>query len=193
MPGNDAWQRFANLRVLYMFTMGHPGKKLTFMGNEFGQMDDWDWDGSLEWDLLSYEEHGQFAHFVTQMNHFYMAKKALWKQDYKPTGYEWIETEDQSDGLVTFYRKSGDEDNEQLVIVCNFRSVAHEGYRLGISMPGRYREVFNSDNPEFGGSGVSNEGELNTEEWFCQNRPNSMVVNIPPLAAVIFEYIPSEG
>ncbi|MDR6554302.1 1,4-alpha-glucan branching protein GlgB [Paenibacillus qinlingensis] len=193
MSGKDAWQRFANLRVLYMFTMGHPGKKLTFMGNEFGQMDDWNWDDSLEWQLLDYEEHQQFAHFVTQMNHFYKSKPALWKQDYKPLGFEWIGTDDQSDGIVTFYRKTGDEENEQLVIVCNFKSVAQEGYRLGISMPGRYREIFNSDNSEFGGSGVGNASELNTEEWFCQNRPNSMVVNMPPLAAVIFEYIPSKG
>jgi 1,4-alpha-glucan branching enzyme len=193
MSGNDAWQRFANLRVLYAFTMGHPGKKLTFMGNEFGQMDDWNCDGSLEWELLNYEEHQQFAHFVTQMNQFYITKKALWMQDMNPLGFEWIGAADRRDGLLTFYRKAGDEGNEQLLLICNFTLETYEGYRLGVATPGRYKEVFNSDNPAFGGSGVGNVNEQTTEEWFCQDRPHSMVVHIPPLAAVIFEYIPMEG
>ncbi|NRF92185.1 1,4-alpha-glucan branching protein GlgB [Paenibacillus frigoriresistens] len=192
MSGDDNWQRFANLRVLYTYMMGHPGKKLLFMGNEFGQIDDWNSEASLEWDLLEFEEHQQFEHFVKMMNHFYIAERALWELDYEPSGFEPIHAEDKSDGLVTFVRKAENGD-EQLVILCNFKPEAHEGYRLGVMRPGRYQEVFNSDRQEFGGSGVTNENTLVSEEWTCQDCSHSITVSIPPLAAIVLKYIPSEG
>ncbi|WP_261303764.1 1,4-alpha-glucan branching protein GlgB [Paenibacillus andongensis] len=192
MSGDDNWQRFANLRVLYSYMMGHPGKKLLFMGNEFGQIDDWNSEASLEWDLLKFEEHQQFEHFVKTMNHFYIAERALWELDYEPSGFEPINAEDKSDGLVSFIRNSENGD-EQLVILCNFKTEVHEGYRLGLMRPGRYQEVFNSDRQEFGGSGVTNDNTLVTEEWTCQDCPHSITVSIPPLAAIVLKYIPSEG
>ncbi|MEC0225932.1 1,4-alpha-glucan branching protein GlgB [Paenibacillus alba] len=192
MSGDDNWQRFANLRVLYSYMIGHPGKKLLFMGNEFGQMDDWNSESALEWNLLEFEEHQQFESFVKTMNHFYKAEKALWELDYDPSGFEAIGAEDKSDGLVMFIRKAENTD-EHLVIVCNFKTEAHENYRLGVMKQGTYQEVFNSDKPEFGGSGVGNESHLIAEEFACQDRPYSITIHIPPLAAVIFKYTPSEG
>ncbi|NOU73159.1 1,4-alpha-glucan branching protein GlgB [Paenibacillus sp. LMG 31458] len=192
MSGDDNWQRFANLRVLYIYMMGHPGKKLLFMGNEFGQIDDWNSEASLEWDLLKFEEHQQFEHFVKNMNHFYIAERALWELDYEPSGFEPINAEDKSDGLVSFIRKAENSD-EQLVILCNFKPEAHEGYRLGVMRPGRYQEVFNSDKQEYGGSGVTNDSTLVSEEWTCQDCPHSLTISIPPLAAIVLKYIPSEG
>ncbi|NOU91571.1 1,4-alpha-glucan branching protein GlgB [Paenibacillus sp. LMG 31460] len=192
MSGDDNWQRFANLRVLYIYMMGHPGKKLLFMGNEFGQIDDWNSEASLEWDLLKFEEHQQFEHFVKNMNHFYIAERALWELDYEPSGFEPINAEDKSDGLVSFIRNA-ENDDEHLVIMCNFKPEAHEGYRLGVMRPGRYQEVFNSDKQEYGGSGVTNDSTLVSEEWTCQDCPYSITVTIPPLAAIVLKYIPAKG
>ncbi|KRF03640.1 1,4-alpha-glucan branching protein [Paenibacillus sp. Soil766] len=192
MSGEDNWQRFANLRVLYTYTMGHPGKKLIFMGNEFGQMDDWDAAGSLAWGLLRSEEHQKFAEFVKQMNHFYIKEKALWELDFETNSFTSMVADDKEDGLVTLFRKSKT-NNEQLIIISNFKPEMHEGYRLGVMEPGRYQEVFNSDKLEFGGSGITNENMLETEEWPCQDYPQSIAVNIPPLAAIIIKYTTTEG
>lgn len=192
MSGEDNWQRFANLRVLYTYLMAHPGKKLVFMGTEFGQMNDWNSEDSLEWELLSHEEHQQFAEFVKGMNHFYIGEKALWELDFEPSGFISLVAEEKEDGLVTLLRnaKTG---NEQLIIINNFKQEAHEGYRLGVPEPGGYQEVFNSDRLEFGGSGITNADRLETEEWSCQGYAHSISVNIPPLAAVILKYMPKEG
>lgn len=192
MSGEDNWQRFANLRVFYTYMMGHPGKKLLFMGTEFGQMDDWNSEGTLAWGLLRIEEHQHFAEFVKQMNHFYIEEKALWELDFESNGFASLVADDKEDGLVTLLRKSKT-NNEQLIIISNFKPETHEGYRLGVMEAGRYQEVFNSDKLEFGGSGITNENMLETEEWPCQGYAQSILVNIPPLAAVIVKYIPMEG
>ncbi|MCD1261213.1 1,4-alpha-glucan branching protein GlgB [Paenibacillus athensensis] len=192
MSGTDNWQRFANLRVLYSYMMGHPGKKLLFMGTEFGQMDDWNAEGSLEWELLNYEEHRQFQTFVQEVNRFYLAEKALWEMDHDPAGFEPIGADDTSDGLVQFVRKAADGE-EFLIIVCNFRSQPREGYRLGVNEPGTYYEAFNSDGPAFGGTGVCNEGPLEAEEWHCQGRPYSVSLTIPPLGAVMLKRQSEKG
>lgn len=136
-------------------------------------------------DVLQDSEHEQFKHFVKTLNHFYISEKALWERDYAPDGFEGIDFEDTDDGLVLFGRKG--EEEEALIMVCNFRPEAHEGYRIGVKEPAQYREVFNSDCSEFGGSGVINESAQTAEEWSCQNQPYSITVTIPPLAAVIFK------
>ncbi|OAS21237.1 1,4-alpha-glucan branching protein GlgB [Paenibacillus oryzisoli] len=192
MSGDDNWQRFANLRVLYAYLMAHPGKKLVFMGTEFGQMNDWNAEGSLEWELLSHEEHQQFAEFVKEMNHFYKGEKALWELDFEPSGFVSLVAEEKEDSLVTLLRKAKS-GNDQLILINNFKIEAHEGYRLGVPEPGGYQEVFNSDKLEFGGSGITNAERLETEEWSCQGYAHSISVNIPPLAAVILKYMPKEG
>ncbi|MEC0268761.1 1,4-alpha-glucan branching protein GlgB [Paenibacillus anseongense] len=191
MSGSDSWQRFANLRVLYAYLIGHPGKKLLFMGSEFGQEQDWDSEAALTWDVLQDCEHQQFQHYVKSLNHFYISEKALWERDYAPEGFEGIDFEDTADGLVLFGRKG--EEKEDLLMVCNFKPETHEGYRIGVKELGQYQEVFNSDRPEFGGSGVMNEPAQTAEEWSCQNQPYSIQVTIPPLAAVIFKKNQREG
>lgn len=191
MSGNDSWQRFANLRVLYAYLIGHPGKKLLFMGSEFGQEQDWDSEAALSWDVLQDHEHEQFQHFVKTWNHFYISEKALWELDYAPDGFEGIDVEDKADGLVLFGRKG--EEDEALIMVCNFRPETHEGYRIGVKEPAQYSEVLNSDHSDFGGSGVVNESARTAEEWSCQNQPYSITVTIPPLAAVIFKKNQMEG
>lgn len=191
MSGSDNWRRFANLRVLYAYLIGHPGKKLLFMGSEFGQEQDWDSEAALSWDVLQDREHEQFQKFVKAMNHFYISEKALWELDYAPEGFEEIDFEDTDDGLVMFRRKG--EEDEALIMVCNFKPETHEGYRIGVKELAQYREVFNSDHLDFGGSGVINESARTAEEWSCQDQPYSITVTIPPLAAVIFQKNLMEG
>lgn len=192
MPGCDNGQCYANLRVLYAYMIAHPGKKLLFMGSEFGQAQEWCSEAALDWGLLQDQAHSRFQQYTMALNHFYIAEKALWERDFDPDGFEGAGFEDTSDGLVLFTRKGETEENS-LVIICNFKPDKHEGYRIGVSKPGQYQEVFNSDRHEFGGSGVVNTPEMTAEEWSCQNRPYSLVVTIPPMAAVMFKQIRTEG
>ncbi|MDD9271006.1 1,4-alpha-glucan branching protein GlgB [Paenibacillus sp. GCM10023248] len=192
MSGTDSWQRFANLRVLYAYMIAHPGKKLLFMGSEFGQMREWRPEAALDWELLKDPAHEQLRQYTAALNHFYISEKALWEQDFDPSGFEDADLEGASDGLVQFTRQ-GKDDEESLMVVCNFRPEPHEGYRIGVAKPARYQEVFNSDRHEYGGSGVMNAPVLIAEEWSCQNRPYSIAVTIPPLAAVMFKQTQTEG
>jgi 1,4-alpha-glucan branching enzyme len=183
MPG-DYWQKFANLRVLYGYMTGHPGKKLLFMGSEFGQFDEWKDMEELDWFLLDkYEMHRSMQHYVRALNQFYKNEPALWQLDHQSEGFQWINPHDESQSVVTFMRK-GKRVEDDLILVCNFTPVVHPDYRIGVPLHGVYQEVFNSDSPDFGGSGQGNPEPRSSEKRSWHEMPCSLALCIPPLAAI---------
>ncbi|GAB6157239.1 1,4-alpha-glucan branching protein GlgB [Desulfotomaculum varum] len=184
MPG-DYWQKFANLRVLYGFMIAHPGKKLLFMGGEFGQFIEWNENQSLDWHLLDYEMHRRLHRYVKELNHFYKSEKSLWQLDHQPAGFQWIDPHDYNQSIITFLRRARDP-MDYLIIVCNFTPVVREGYRIGVPRAGDYLEVFNSDWLSYGGSGEVN-GRVVAEHTAWHNQPYSAVIKVPPLAVVFFK------
>lgn len=185
MPG-DRWQKFANLRLLYGYMFGHPGKKLLFMGGEFGQWREWDVTTSLDWHLLQDEPHCQLHRYVRDLNHFYLAEPALYECDFEPSGFEWIDFRDWEGSIIAFLRRARRE-APFLIFVCNFTPVPRPGYRLGVPEPGAYREVFNSDRPEYGGSGHGNPECLWAEPIPWSDRPYSIRLTLPPLAVIVIK------
>jgi len=181
MPGDD-WQRFANLRAYYGFMWGHPGKKLLFMGCEFGQASEWDADNSLDWHLLEHPQHLGVQRLVRDLNAVQRHYAALHQCDFEPRGFEWISHEDRENSVLSFIRRAANGDT--VVVLCNFTPVARHGYRIGVAQPGRYREIINTDATEYGGSGVGN-GELQTEAVGAHGRACSLSVSLPPLATLM--------
>ena len=191
MPGDTQEKKFANLRTAYGFMMGHPGKKLLFMGQDFGQMDEWNEKESLEWGLLKYDIHSQMKDYVKALNHLYRTQPALYKMDYEPEGFEWINCTYNDENIVIFERKT-DKPEETLLFVCNFVPVEHEKFRLGVPFAGKYKEILNSDAKQFGGSGMVNPRVKMSkkEEWDA--RENSIVINLAPVSVAVFSCTPSE-
>jgi 1,4-alpha-glucan branching enzyme len=188
MPG-DYWQKFANLRVFYGYMTGHPGKKLLFMGGEFGQFDEWKDLEELDWFLLNgYEMHGKMHSYVKDLNHFYLSQPALWQFDHESQGFEWINPHDESQSIVAFLRK-GKLPQDDLILVCNFTPAYYPEYRIGVPRAGIYQEVFNSDLESYGGSGKSNAGKLISEQKEWHQLPNSLNIQIPPLAAMFLRCV----
>ena len=191
MPGDTQEKKFANLRAAYGFMMGHPGKKLLFMGQDFGQMDEWNENKSLEWTLLQYPVHKQMQDYVKALNHLYRTQPALSELDYEPEGFEWINCTYDKENIAIFARKTK-KPEETLVFVCNFVPVAHEKFRLGVPFAGKYKEILNSDAARFGGSGMVNSRVKvsKKEEWDA--RDNSITINLPPLGVCVFQGTPAE-
>lgn len=187
----DYWSKFANLRALYGYMMAHPGKKLMFMGGEFGQFIEWKFDSGLDWNLLDYEMHYKLQNFVRELNHIYREQKALWENDGGWEGFKWIEPEDCDQSIISFVR-IGSEECEQLAIVCNFTPVVREGYRIGVPGPGEYVEILNSDDKKYGGSSCKNEEPLTTENipWNCFK--HSISIKVPPLSSIYLKFKPSK-
>ena len=191
MPGDTFEAKFANLRAAYGFMMGHPGKKLLFMGQEFGQIDEWNENKSLEWELLQYPIHRNMQTYVKALNHFYREHPALYKEDYTPDGFEWINCMDSANNIVVFLRKTG-KPEETLLFVCNFAPVEHQKYQIGVPFAGKYKEIFNSESQEFGGSGVVNPRVKTSKEEEHDGRENSITVRIAPLGVSVFSCTPDE-
>ncbi|VBB05024.1 immunoglobulin e-set [Lucifera butyrica] len=191
MPG-DYWQKFAGLRSFYGYMMAHPGKKLLFMGGEFGQFIEWKEYDSLDWHLLEYDMHRKLHHYVKELNHFYLSARAFWQEDTNWQGFEWIDCNDYLHSIVTFMRR-GRAAADTVIILANFTPAVHEGYRIGVPGPGRYREVFNSDREEYGGSGQKNEGVFTAEPIPWQNQAYSLVLRIPPLATIYWQRLQEES
>ena len=160
MPG-DEWQKFANLRAYYGFMFAHPGKKLNFMGSDIGERREWDPNRSLDWGLLEGKEHQAYHHYKKSLLHFYKKESALWEQDHFPQGFQWIDADDVDHSIYSFIRRSR---GEELIVISNFTPVVRRGYRVKLPKQGKYKEVFNSDREEYGGSGVENEGVYTTEK-----------------------------
>lgn len=181
MPG-DAWQRFANLRAYYGFMWGHPGKKLLFMGCEFGQEGEWNFERSLDWHLLDSPAHAGVQRLVRDLNAVQRHYPALHAVDFEERGFEWITHEDRDNSVFSFMRKA--DDGATVLVLCNFTPVPRHGYRIGVAQPGRYREIINSDAAIYGGSGVHN-GELQTEPVPAHGRALSLSLSVPPLATLM--------
>lgn len=185
MPG-DYWQKFAGLRVTYGFMYGHPGKKLLFMGNEFGQFIEWNFKQGLDWNLLSYEMHGKMKLFVKDLNKLYTSQKSLYEIDFSYDGFEWLDCNDSDHSVVSFMRK-GNDPADILVFVCNFTPVVYSNYRIGVPYDVFYKEILNSDSEIYGGSNVGNLGGIKAEQFEYQQKRYSLVMQVPPLAVVVFK------
>ncbi|WP_405339439.1 1,4-alpha-glucan branching protein GlgB [Fibrobacter sp.] len=183
MPG-DNWQKFANLRLTYAFQYAHPGKKLNFMGNDFGQFREWNEKRSLDWHLVSWDSHGKLLQMMKTLNHLYKENAPFWEIDHYYTGFEWIWCDDADNSIVSFVRK--DDHGNQILCVFNFTPVVRNDYRLGAPTRGKWKEIFNTDASMFGGSNVGNFGEVWTQDIPWQNRECSLNIKLPPLAAVYF-------
>ena len=185
MPG-DYWQKFAGLRAFFGYWMAHPGKKLLFMGGEFGQFIEWNFDDSLDWHLVEqYEKHTQMLEYSRALNKFYVDHKAFWEVDFDWRGFEWIDCDNADDSLVSFIRKA--EDGSFIIAISNFTPEVRHGYRFGVPEAGVYREIFNSDAEEYGGSNVLNDYDIVSEDVEWQGKANSILVTVPPLATIYLE------
>jgi 1,4-alpha-glucan branching enzyme len=182
MPG-DEWQQFASLRVLFGYMWTHPGKKLLFMGGEFAQRREWQHDESLEWHVLQYPLHAGVQRWVRDLNQLYRSTPCLHEQDFSEAGFQWVDCDDADVSVIAFLRwgRGGD----VALVVCNFTPVPREGYRLGVPRSGLWRERLNSDAGVYGGSGLGNLGELHTSTLASHGHAQSLLMHLPPLAAVI--------
>lgn len=185
MPG-DEWQRFANLRALYGHMWGHPGKKMLFMGCEIGQWWEWNHDDSLQWHLLDYDRHQGLQRYVADLNRLYASQPALHQVDYDWTGFQWIDLHDSDHSTLTYFRRAKDPSD---IVVCalNLTPVPREAYRMGVPTAGYYRELLNSDSEVYGGSNMGNAGGVQAEDMPWHGQPFSVVITLPPLAAVFFK------
>jgi len=183
MPG-DEWQKFANLRLLFAYMYAQPGKKLLFMGGEFGQGNEWSHDRSLDWWLLQFPVHQGLQKWVRDLNHLYRDQKALHELDSDPTGFEWIDCNDGPRSVISLLRR-GKGPRERVLVACNFTPVPRERYRVGVPMGGWWKEVLNSDGKEYAGSGIGNGGGVMAQHVEQHGRPFSLELTLPPLAAVM--------
>ena len=185
MPG-DYWQKFAGLRAFYGYWMSHPGKKLLFMGGDFGQFIEWKYDDSLDWHLLDYPMHKAMHDYVRELNVYYAEHPEFWEEDCDWSGFSWISCDDRDNSVIAFYR-SGKDDDDMTVVVCNFTPVVRHSYRFGVPRKGVYVEVFNSDAECFGGSNVLNEGEFEAQDVAMHGMDQSLELTLPPLATIYLQ------
>ena len=188
MPG-DPWQQFANLRALFGFMWGHPGKKLLFMGGEFGQRREWTHDGELEWWATSQEGHAGLQHFVAQLNRVYRDTPALYQLDFSADGFEWIAADDADASVFAFLRKSHD-GSAPVVVVSNMTPLPRSNYLLGVPLGGEWQELINSDAGEFGGAGWGNLGGVQSTPIRSHGRQHSLCLTLPPLSTLILQHVP---
>lgn len=188
MPG-DLWQKFANLRLLYSYMWTHPGKKLVFMGCEFGQWDEWNCDSSLQWDLLQSKSHSGVQKLIGDLNAIYKREPALHQIDFESGGFEWIDSMSQEASILGYIRRAKDP-NDFVVVCCNFTPAVHNEYRLGVPEGGSYREIFNSDSDYYGGTNVGNGMGLTAEPIEAQGRPYSVSLSIPPMGVTMLKKNP---
>jgi 1,4-alpha-glucan branching enzyme len=185
MPGDD-WQKFANLRALYGYMYGHPGKKLLFMSCEIGQWNEWDFEKGVEWALLDYDLHRQLQKYVAALNRLYVSEPALHKLDFSWEGFEWIECDDAERSILSFIRRSANP-NEFIIVAANFTPVVRHDYRIGVPRSDRYRELLNSDAAIYGGSDFVNEWPIAAEPDKWQGQPYSIKLTLPPLAVLFLK------
>ena len=187
MPG-DRWQKFANLRAYLAFMWTHPGKKLLFMGCEFGQWREWNHDTELDWHFLQYAEHKGVHTLVSDLNRLYRSEKALHDQDCQPQGFQWLIGDDSTNSVYAYLRWS--KDGEPVLVVANLTPVPREGYRIGVPFSGKWTELLNSDAATYAGSNVGNGGGVSTDDTKAHGQPVSLLLNLPPLAVLILKPVP---
>ena len=182
----DEWQKFANLRLLFGYMFTQPGKKLLFMGAEFGQWSEWNHDGSLDWDVLQYPIHQGMQRWVRDLNAYYRSEPALYESDFQPDGWRWIDADDSDNSVLTYMRFPKDH-SAPVVMACNFTPVPRRGYRVGVPHEGNWREVLNSNAALYGGTDEGNYGGKLTEPIACHGHQDSLLLDLPPLAIVVFK------
>ena len=184
MPGDD-WQKFANLRLLFAYMYAQPAKKLMFMGGEFGQWGEWNHDGSIDWHLLDLPLHSGVHRAVSDLNRLYRDLPALHELDCSPDGFEWLDANDSMQSVLTFIRQDR-KFGQRVIAAFNFTPMVRYNYRIGAPLPGIWKEIFNSDAEDYGGSGQGNLGQLEAAPIHFHGRPQSLNVTLPPLGAVFF-------
>ena len=187
MPGDD-WQKFANLRLLYSFMFTYPGKKILFMGGEFGQGTEWNYDTSLDWYVLQYPLHEGVLKMVSDINKLYCSREELYQYDFEQLGFDWVDCHDASQSIISYQRKSG---NKSLIVILNFTPIPRYNYRIGVPAEGTYSEIFNSDSEFYGGSNIGNGSPLNTDPIPWMNQNHSLSLTLPPLGAIIVQQEPA--
>jgi 1,4-alpha-glucan branching enzyme len=187
MPGDD-WQKFANLRLMYSYMFTHPGTKLLFMGDEFGQTSEWNFRSELDWHLLVHESHQGLQQFVKELNHLYRSESALYIKQFDYYGFEWINLSDHEISVLSYLRK-GYKPEEDILIILNMTPVAREHYAMGLEGGGEWQEILNSDDSRFFGSGVVNTGILTAQDGPHHGKSHVLRLRIPPLGATILKRI----
>ncbi len=182
----DYWQQFANLRLLYGYQYGMPGKKLLFMGGEFGQWTEWNHDSEIDWALLEFEKHDGIRRFIGDLNRLYRDTPALYTNDFDGSGFEWIQADDHQNCIFAFVRR-GDDPDDFVAGVYNFTPVPRENYRIGVPQQGFYKEILNSDAAIYGGSNVGNAGGVYTEPIPMHGREHSVALQVPPLGMLVLQ------
>jgi 1,4-alpha-glucan branching enzyme len=185
MPG-DPWRKFANLRLLYGYMWGHPGKKLLFMGGEFGQLEEWSHDRTLQWDRVQYREHGGILSWVRDLNTCYRREPALHEIDFQREGFEWIDCNDSENSVISFLRR-GRTTDDIILVVCNFTPTPRMSHRVGVPRAGQWSELLNSDAPLYGGSGIGNFGGKQAAPVGADDRLYSLALDLPPLGVVFLK------
>ncbi len=185
MPGND-WEKFANLRLLLGYLFAHPGKKLLFMGGEFGQWREWNHDASLDWHLLEFLPHQGMQHWVQDLNALYRKEPVLHALDFSHDGFEWIDCSDWEQSVICFLRKDA-ASGKPILVVCNFTPVPRKNYRVGVPAGGEWKEILNSDASPYGGSGQGNLGGVEAVPLACHGRYYSLALTLPPLSMIFLK------
>ncbi len=188
MPGDD-WQKFANLRLLYSYMFTHPGTKLLFMGDEFGDTKEWNFKSELGWQLLQHPTHSKLREFVKALNHLYTSETALFSQQFDPAGFEWVHLADQENSILVYARKGAE--GEVILVALNMTPIPREEYPIGIPWGEPFREILNSDAPEWHGSGVVNTGLLQPVPGRF-GKPYDIILRLPPLGAVVLKMEPAK-
>ena len=191
MPG-DSWQQFANLRALLGYMWTHPGKKLLFMGGEFGQRREWTHDGELEWWVTALPEHAGVQRLVRELNRVYRSEPALHQIDFAPEGFEWLVGDDAASSVIVFLRK-GREPGSTVLVACNFTPLPRENYLVGVPSGGHWRELLNSDAADYGGAGWGNLGRVTAAPLAWRGQPSSLSLTLPPLATIILKHEANDG
>jgi 1,4-alpha-glucan branching enzyme len=189
MPG-DYWQKFANMKLIFGFMLGHPGKKLSFMGNEFAQFNEWISNNSLDWHLLNFNAHLKFKNYIKAINRIYLRENSLW-QDNMTDNFKWINCDDSNRSVVTFFRQMINESstNNILIFICNFTPVPLLKHRIGVPIKGVYEEILNSDSEKYDGSNILNINLMHSENINYDNYQQSVEIKLAPLAIVILKLI----
>jgi 1,4-alpha-glucan branching enzyme len=185
MPG-DEWQKFANLRLLFLYMFTHPGTKCLFMGNEIGQVDEWDFNKSIDWHLLEHTKHQGIKRLVTALNLLYKFEPALYEKSFDESGFEWIEGSDADNSILAYLRK-GFNPKDDILVILNLTPVPRNSWRVGLPVKGKWKLLLNSDEEQFYGAGLFNDIEILSEEKAWHGRKYSTLVSLPPLAGLVFK------
>ena len=186
MPGENS-EKFAGVRAFYAYMLTHPGKKLSFMGAELGQWNEWHYEYSLDWHLLQYEPHRQIHKFFQAANAFYLAEPALWEQDDSWQGFQWLCADDHTANTVAFLR--WDREGRPLIVVCNFSPIHRKGYYVGAPFSGAWAPVLNTDAAEFGGSGLGDTAPIKTISTPCHDQEQALSIDLPPMSVMVYRCI----